>query len=367
MADAPADLYVDAIVESGTQVTRRVDVYEADGVTLWADSRGVIDGSVSVDQNRDERRTITCTLENLDGVLDHDPENFWYDKILKVYRGVETEVGSWETQLGEFMIDSIQAPHFPKIVDIQGRDYTKKLKGSKFSLSTTFTPGQALDGVIRAIAYNAGLTRIDIPPTGQVLDREFAFERSTERWQAIKDLATAYGYEVWFRPDGYFTMAEIQDPLTAPEAFTFETGRFGTMVQFTKTSNDSRLFNHIVVTGGAADTVPIFAEARNDDPLSPTRIDRIGDRVYPYHSEFITYYEQALNLAQKFLKVYALEEFQIDIESVVLPWLDAGEIIGFIDPDPGVGEPSRYLLSSFGVPLRLGSMSLTGKRLAIVG
>jgi hypothetical protein len=86
------DDVIAAILNGVTQVTRRAEIYEADGKTLWIpsiDTPRLIDGEVSVDYSRDERRTLDCTFDNSDGVLDHNPNGFWYDKVIKCFRGIK--------------------------------------------------------------------------------------------------------------------------------------------------------------------------------------------------------------------------------------------------------------------------------------
>lgn len=359
-----------AIIAPTTRITRRADIYESDGVTPWMLDAPLLTGSVSIDQTRAERRILDITFENIDGLLNHNPEGFWYDKIIKPYRGVRTADGIFEIPLGEFLIDSISSPRFPHTTTAKCRDYVKKLSGtnsSKFSSATTFTVGMGVDEVIKAVALNGGITKFRIPNTSWLLTRDFTFEANTERWRAIDEILKAYGYECFFDSEGFLVMQEFQDPVYSPVNFTFHGGSLGTLIDYDKSSNDSRLFNHVVVTGGASDILPIQAEARNDHPLSPTRIERIGDRIYPYKSEFITSYEQARDVALKFLKIFALEEFEISFETLVIPWLDAGNIIGFEDPNPETGVPERFLLSNLTIPLSLESMKATGKRLAIVG
>lgn len=85
---------IEAILSGVTQVTRRAEIYEKDGNTLWLptqDTPRLIDGEISIDYTRDERRSLDCTFDNSDGVLDHNPNGFWYDKIIKCYRGVRYE------------------------------------------------------------------------------------------------------------------------------------------------------------------------------------------------------------------------------------------------------------------------------------
>ena len=370
MPAAPLPAVIAEINSPTTRVTRRVEVYESDGTTRWPGDNGVrlLDGSVSVDYARDERRSVDLRLDNSDNALRSDPNGgFWYDKILKVYRGVELDDGSkWEVQLGEFMIDRLAEPHFPNIVTVTGRDYSKKLQTSKFLVATQFTSGTTVETVIRAIGQNGGISRFLFPPTGKTLGRDFLFERGTPRWQAMTEIATAYGFEVFFDTQGFCVLQQFQDPSTSPLVAVYKTGAEGNLVSYDKSANDSRLYNHIVVTGEATDIAPVFASAKNEQPNSPTRIARIGERVYQYTSAFITTTVQAQDVANAFLKVHALEEYEVGLGSIVYPWLEAGDIVDFIDPKAGTNQPTRFLLSSFTIPLTLGAMTGSAKRVAIV-
>src|SRR5690348_16845167 len=49
----------------------------------------LLDGNVSCDYGRDERRAFDLTFDNTDGSISYDPNGFWYDKVIKGYRGVQ--------------------------------------------------------------------------------------------------------------------------------------------------------------------------------------------------------------------------------------------------------------------------------------
>lgn len=560
-----------AILGPDSNLVRRVEIYEADAVTRW--EAGAYDdrltgGSVSIDYSRDERRSLDLTLDNTDFALEHTPEKFWYDKIIKVFCGVEyidttpvistqvrtnlstnprgvssvgfspnnvywtttynqsaaghplgvvtaakvtvndatnagttvvtlyntdtlgnygtaryfgawvwspvattatvycggnqagttksasvpantwvflqtaakgtgyailtmvkgssvvlgdyalvtgvvsettTTPGSffdgampdfgnrdyawtgavgtststetitlstesavtatWETQIGEFMIDSISEDHFPYVVKVAGRDYTKKCLLAKFGQATAFGAGSTIESVIKTIAQGAGITKFLLPLTGSALGKDYFFERGVSRWEAIKQISDAFGYELFFDAQGYLVMREYLDPITAPLAYTLETGEFGNLSSYNKTVNDTRIYNHIVVTGESADsdTIPVSAESFNTEPSSPTRIDKLGDRTYQYTSSFITTTAQAQDVADKFLKIHSLEEFDLNFNAIALPWLEVGEIVEFVDPRPSAGQPTRFLLSSLTLSLGLEPMGGNAKRVSVVG
>lgn len=82
-----------AFEASKIAVARWADVWQPDAAvtekySLWRSQVPIVDGQVTVDMNRDERRNLDITLGDPDGVLGYGPGAFWYDKIIKVYRGV---------------------------------------------------------------------------------------------------------------------------------------------------------------------------------------------------------------------------------------------------------------------------------------
>lgn len=358
-----------------TKIIRRVEILEANGRTLWDDKVGnnsrLISGSISVDYDRDERRSTDLELANFDQALVHRPEGFWYDKILQVYRGIEfydrSGLRYHEVPLGKFMIDRVVQPRFPNTVRITARDYTKKCLLSKFTQATAFTAGTKIEDVIAALASNAGIDERIMPATGQVLGVDTFFERGKSRWEAMKEIATPFGYELFFNAQGYLEMRKYLDPTLGPISHEFLTGpSTGNLVDWEKTTNDTRIFNHISVVGTTEAAIPVWADAYNNNLNSPTRIEKLGDRVHIIDSPLITTTAQAQELADTYLAIYALEEFEINMSSLVFPWLEAGEIIRFDDPDAPVNDPDRFLLTSLGIPLGLEPMTATGRRVTIV-
>lgn len=369
MAYPTRDEVLAAILAPSTIWTRHTDIYHSDGMTLWMPNAPFVTGVINVDASRDERRTLDITLENIDGELNNYPGGFWYDKILKPYRGIILDDGrEWEMQLGEFVVNDIQTPHFPEEVIVKGMDYTNKLKTSEFPAATQFNQGSKMIDVLRTIAVNGGVYKMILPSTDQKLGKDYLFEGGYKRWQAIHDIDIAYGFEEFFNNEGYLVVREFLDPTTSPTSFDLNAagGSTGNVVTFNKKSSPARIYNHIIVTGNSSDAPPVWAEAKNENPDSPTSIQEIGDRPYRITSPFITTHEQAQDVADKHLALHALEQFEINAESLVIPWIEGNEIGKFIDPDPNPGDPDRYLIRSGNLPLELSALSVTGSRVTIV-
>lgn len=377
----PPDEVIDALIAGIVRVTRRVEIYERDAVTPFAIDNWnarLVSGEVSVDRERDERRMCDITLENNDNALRINPvDGFWYDKILKVFWGIRyfsTGVEKrWETQIGEFMIDSIAEASFPHTVKVVGRDYAKKCLLTKLKSSLSFSQYTPVEDIIAALAGNCGITKLALPYTGEGFAMDIVFERGTARWAVMMKLADAIGYELFFRGDGYLTMRPYGDPTLSPLKWIFNQSPLdGTLVDYERSSNDTRIKNHIIVTGAATTNLDgfsqtAFGEAINDDSNSPTRREKIGDRVDPIESDYVTDSVQAQAMAVQRLRISALEEFDINFSSVIIPWLDGGDIVDIVDRGEGEYVPSRFLLANFILPLALGPMTGTGRRVTIVG
>ena len=275
----------------------------------------------------------------------------------------------WECQVGEFMIDRITERNFPYNVSLTGRDYTKKCLGSKFLYATQFAEGMALESIIASIAGAAGITKRSLPTTGIVVQREFFFDRGVSRWEAMKEIATAYDHEIFFDATGFLTLRPYRDPVTTGAVLTLKThSSDAQLVSYDKSTSDARIYNVVLVTGESSDanTPPVYGVARNDDPDSPTSTVKIGERVYQYTSSFITTEAQAQQVAESFLAVHALEEFELNFSTLMLPWLEVGDIIAWEDPRPAPGDPTSFLLDTLNIPLGLAPMDGSARRVTNV-
>ena len=368
----PTQAVLDVVNAPVTRTRHRCEIFEADGTTRFAsgafDAR-MTSGSVTIDFSRAERRAFEFQLANDDLALVNSPDGIWYDKIFRPYYSILIpDTGLWyDFPLGEFVVDSISEPHFPNVMDLSGRDCTKKCLLSKFTTTTTFAGGSSPEYLIRTVALNAGIEKFILPVTGLTVTGDTSFEKGVDRWTAMDQIATAYNFHLFFDAQGYLVMDENQDPLTSPLVHAFTTGPGGNLVSYTKSTNDSRIYNHVSVTGDSsdADVIPVHAEALNTEPSSPTRISEIGDRLYEYDSSFITTTEQAQAVTDSFLQVHALEEYNLDFGAIAAPWLEVGGIVTFADPV--LATTVRMLLSSLTIPLGPGAMSGVGKRVLKVG
>jgi hypothetical protein len=365
----------DYLTAPSTRVVRYVDIYEADGVTEWRSRVPVISGSVSIEASPTSKRTLSLSIASRSPDYPEPYEidsetGIWYDKVVRPYRGVVLDDGTEKIwPLGVFHIDTLADADFPNSIEIQGRDKFKVLENSKFAVPTQFSANLDLFSVVRAIATNAGITSISLPAEVISLGYDWLFEQNSSRGEAIEKLVESFGYTVVFDGSGTLMAEKIPDPYAGALEYSFTTGESGNMVTWKRSASDAEIFNRVIVVGESSSKLAVYGDAQNNVPNSPTRIARIGERVKSLNLSSITTTQQAQDLADRLLAVHSLEQFEINVTSIVVPWLKAGDIIEVLTESDSLnqGAPSRFLLSSLSIPLGLEPMSLTGRRLAIVG
>lgn len=356
----PPTIFQDAHIAPVSRLTRRCEILNPDN-TIWMSSdvtELLATGSVTSDISRDERRGVDCSLRY--GSIIANDKNLWYDKRVRLWRGIDAgSDGTWETPLGTFMPDKIDLDPIGRTVHITGRDLTKLLINDHIDEAVTYVAGTDAIEIIRAEATLAGIRDMVLPTDAYPLVADLTYDADTSRWDIIKGVATALGLEVFFDSYAYLVVRTLQDPFTSPSTFTFQTGKnLGNLVDFVKTLDDSLLFNKVVVRGESDTTIPAQGFAEVTNPASPIHWTRIGRRSTTFSSPLVTTDAQATALAAQLLKSYALSQFAISLDSIAIPWLEAGNVVDFLDPDPDyAGDPTRYLLQSFSIGLDLSPMS----------
>lgn len=360
-------------------IFRRLEIYETDGQTLWypaIETERLIGGSINLSYDRDERRQLNnLQIANYDGILKYDSNGFWYDKILKVYRGIKFNYGTtsytYEAQVGEFMIDKITEPRFPRVLTVNGRDYTKRLLTDEFAEDTTFTAGKKIDDVVKAIALNGNISKFRLNSGGKTLTADLVIDKGTSRWEAVKNATKAYSIDAYFSGDGYLVTEPIVDVASAPPFIAFGSDdKTDGSTSAERSVTDTNVFNDLVVrsTNSDAETAGTAPMSRwqNTDPDSPTCISRIGRRSKSYESDLFLTKSDTDDYLAIWKQTAALETWEIAFDFRFLPWLEVGRVIEMPDADNS-NVPARYLLTDIDATLGVGPVNGTGKRLTIIG
>lgn len=344
----------------------RIDVLDTDfnivpGGSLTP-SVNIVDGSVDVDVSRGNRRTFQMNLLNNDGEFSPGSDIgglFYVDRIVRIWRGVKHGTDNVElVPIGTFLIDKadVVVERNMSIVTLSGQDLWKKFAKSQFTLPTSYAAGTHLNDVIRDMALTCGITSMrldplaDRPTNSKTLNVARHYEVGDKRGEQLVKLCENYGIDVFFDPTGRLVTQDFRDPASEASVWTYEPGEASLMTQLQASWDDDGLFNHVVVVGTGDETQSFRAERKDEDPLSPTRIDRIGDRVYRMESGVLSTQEAVDKAATTlFYKKLALTE-NIRLEGMCNPAYEGNDVVTVKEATYSRLD-QRYRLTQFSVPL----------------
>jgi hypothetical protein len=338
------------------------------GLVLTGVSGYALDGDVSMDTGRIVRRTLSLTIANPKGVWTPggpgDP--FYWDKLIKVERGVRVGGVDHYAPLGIFLIDT------PKVAGgelvITGADRLDRALRSKFTVPKTFTTGTRVGVALREMLEDAGVgaSRWTVDDGGATLGADRSYEPDEERMSAAKTLATDFSIDVFADAEGYIVIRPKVNPAQLAGVWEFRAGADSNTLSISKSWSRDRFYNHVVAVGEAADKTPVRGEASITDPSSPLRVTgTMGDRLYTHKSAMITTVPQAQAVAQSLLWEHALIEEELAVSFVPHPGLEAGDAVVIEHPESKTNR-EKYVVDSIDMPLAGGAASLNVHRARLV-
>lgn len=371
-SDAGAEL-APALLRESHQRVARVSVLDElfnplSGLVFTGELGYALDGEVHQDVGKIVRRSLALELANPGGLWTPagpgDP--FWWDKLIRVERGVVSGGVEYLASQGVFLIDTPSTMR--NVLRITGADRLDRALRSKFTTPTVYASGTRVGDVIRGILEDAGVgtTQWTVDDGGATLGAERNYEEDDERMSAAKTLATDFSLEVFADADGYIVVRPKVDPATLAESWLLREGADSTMLAVSKKWSRDRFYNHVVAIGEAADREPVRGEASITAAGSPLRVDGpMGDRLYTHKSAMITTVPQAQAVAASLLWEHALIEEELDVDLVPHPGLEAGDGVRIVHPVSRTDDV--YMIDSLSVPLGSGASSLSVHKARTIG
>jgi hypothetical protein len=177
-----------------------------------------------------------------------------------------------------------------------------------------------------------------------------------ERWDAVEKLADFLGAEAFLDPVGRLVIRP-QPTLDQIPVWTVRTGNSGNLLTAKDRLSREQVYNRVVASGQRTDGVPaVYATAT--DTTSPARYGGpFGRKPRFYTSELLTTAAQCQATADALLARVRGIAAQIEIEVLVNPALDVGDVLTVLDPE--LGE-SRHIIDKVSIPLTPdGTQSIT--------
>ncbi|WP_370944000.1 DUF5047 domain-containing protein [Amycolatopsis sp. cg5] len=177
-----------------------------------------------------------------------------------------------------------------------------------------------------------------------------------ERWDTMEKLAEFLGAEVFFDPVARL-IVRPQPTFDQNPVWTIRTGNGGNLLTVKDKLTREQVYNKVVASGQRTDGVPaVYAVAT--DTTSPARYGGpFGNKPRFYTSELLTTTAQCQATADSLLARVRGIAAQIEVEVLVNPALDAGDVITVLDPEAG---ETRHIIDKVTIPLSPdGAQSIT--------
>ena len=335
----------------------------------------IVDGQVDADSSRLARRTMNISVMNPEAEFTPNSDwggLFYVNRLIRIWRGVVFVDGTTEfVPVGTFMLDTtdVVAERNMSVVVLTGTDLYKLLTKAKFGTPKRWEAGTPIQTVVKEMAQLAGVTRFILDPLShrssntRNIQADLNFERKAVIGDEIAKLATAWGLDIYFDPMG--RMVSEESRLDRPTVWQYRPGEDTSLLTVKASYKDELLYNHILVTGTADENNPVYAEALDTNPSSPTYWQRIGVRTYEYESTFIATQEQAQNTANSLLSEHTKVVEDIELQAICNPAYECNDVIT-VQESEFTKLDHRLRIQSFSVPLSSSRQSIRLRRTVTV-
>jgi hypothetical protein len=163
------------------------------------------------------------------------------------------------------------------------------------------------------------------------------------------------GVLIYYDVNGYLTTEPSQDDIddnSKGSIYDFTTEGFNYLGSSLE-SKFTELYNSILVVGDTIQGDVASAKVQNNNLLSPTCIQRIGEKLLPLDISGIFSDELAQERADYELKRRMILQQSVNIESVPIYDLDVNKVITLTDDSLGL-DKSRFLIQSLSIPFKVG-------------
>lgn len=336
------------------QVT--VSVTDLDGNVLTALTPVLLDGQVVVDMDAEVTRAATLSFLDPAHALSFDTDSpddgaLYADRMVKIDYAARVEA------LGRYV--SVTIFHGPvtkldragDVVNIEAQGKESIARGAIWR-TLTLKKGWFVTSAIKILLGDrAGETRFAFPKGDDRLPKARSLDRYAEIWATAKSLASSIDRQLFYNGAGIATLRTY--PSTA--VYTFREGQGGDVVadvQVSYSMDDVK--NVVVVEGGlpsgSKTRVRYVAVAPSSHPLSPARLGPTGHPKYLVEvitDDSIRSPTAAKKKAESTLADRLREVVEVTFDSLPVPHLDIGDLVGIETPDVSL----QFRLRQFTIPL----------------
>lgn len=330
-------------------------------------------GSLSINYNQGQRRSLSFSLNNSDGrFTPSETSGIWLDTKFKLELGIRLSNGDIiYNSAGIFVISSPQAKHSlsEAVIELTCVDKFALLDGTLGgTLETTYLINEGTN-IKRAMQSMLSLDNgngvpVDVKPI--MFDTTYSQAKTTYMLtkdandsigNMLIDLANMISCDIWYGENGNLIVRSgVQNVshVTKPVLWEYDS-EDAEYLNSTTTYEFSKVKNSVTVVGANANGENVYvATAENTNPFSPTRVSKIGRRVSYIADSNIYSLDLANQRARYELNKISILENTITIESTYMIHLDVNNCISLTDPNL-VFSDERFIIQSISVPLSVDS------------
>ncbi len=342
--------------DSRSWATRLEVLYEGEAQTTL---NVVVDGSVSLDDVA-VRRSLRLRLIDPHGDL--TPATA---KDLLAPKGTEIRVlrgllvdGEYEwVPLGVFGIANPKVSAHGgggTIIELSGYDRVDAVRARRFAAPWVIarnTPTH--EAIAEIVATRLPGTTMRITSTGHTTP-ELVFDRLSDPWDAVRDIADADALNAFFDPLGSFI---VTPELTQETGIVYEPGSGSMLIDSEREIDAGNTYSGVQVSSEHPDTDPVFFEIWDTDPKSPTYSDGpFGRRPFGFSSPVIRTLSQAQIAARTLLPRVTRMRQTATLHTIGHPGHDVGDVITVIDPETRMA--GKWMITGGEIPTRAGRITL---------
>lgn len=310
-------------------------------------------GSVSVDRGRDTRRQLGgVSFADPDRLLvPTDPTSLLapYGQQLRVFRGVRTPSGDVLAPLGVFRILKTNAEAPSGVVGVEADDLSYVVRRNRWTSPWKVEAVDAADAVADILTDRFPEVETNFDATGYTVGVGWLESGpESDPWRDAQEIARAAGYELAFGPDG---VARLYPPASPDQVASATYGPGTVILTASREIDATETYNGVYAYGeGSAITTPVYAEAWDEDPASPTyRYGPFGEVPRFFSSPFITTEEQAASAAESLLAQVTGSAESVQWTQIVNPAHDVDDVIDFTVDQLHLS--ARLVLDTLDIPL----------------
>lgn len=317
----------------------------------------IIEGSISVDADRDIRRSFSLTIDNPDNYYTPGADNLiWLDKKIKLYKGLKLSNGTFEyIPQGIYIFTNPKAISKSALTQVTLNGNDKMAGWGKRVNNLTIEAGINIADAIMIILDGIE-SKFNFDDCDEVTPYSLTYQPGTENKKIVKELTDFITWSVGYNVHGELRFkAHPTNIDQVASVWTYQAEDYTLYAGTEMEIDDTELYNHILTIGASSQNATVSAEAKDENPNSPVSIQNIGDRLYIHNNgspdSLITTVElaQARSDYELRKKMQVIEKQKISILCNFLH--EEGDVITLIDPNINVND--RYELLKFNIPLKM--------------